>query len=163
MTVAKSLGAPALLSPAFGALMIAAAARPASHWGLVALALAACAVVAGVFVRGVAAAAVLLTVVAIGFDAPSPLFAAVSGLSAAAYLATRHAGQAVTLTAPTVAGMLGFAVAGVLFTTIPLRLSWAPLLAPVIIAAILIAVVSQLAAGSVSGPGADREPPDRYE
>lgn len=149
----------AMFSPAFGALMVAAAAGPAGPWGLAAVALAAVAIAAGVFVRTAAVVAVPLTVVAIGLGDPAPLFTAVSGLSAAAYLLTRYADEATTLTVPTAAGMLGFAVAGVVVTAIPLRLTWVPLMAPAIVAVILILVVAPLVVEAVSGPAADRQPP----
>lgn len=152
-------GGPAAFSPAFGALMVAAAARPGGPWALAALAVAAVAVPAGVFDRRAATVAVVATVAAIGLGDPAPVFVAVSGLSAAAYLMTRYAGGAVTLTVPAAAGMLGFAVAGLAVAVIPVRLAWAPLIAPAVVAAILIVVVAPLVAEAVSGPAADRQPP----
>ena len=74
--------APLLFSTAFGALMVAAAAWPAGPAGLIAVALAGAAVLAGLFVRWAATAAVLLTVAAGALTDPPVLFAAVSGLSA---------------------------------------------------------------------------------
>lgn len=147
-------------SGAAGALMVAAAARPVGPWALVALALAAGAVLAGVFVRQAAPAAVLLTVVGIALGDPGPLFAAVSGLSAAAYLVTRYAGDAVTLTTPTLLGMLGFTAAGVAATTVPVQLTWVPLMAPLIMAGILIVVVAPLVARAVARPAVAPEQPD---
>lgn len=156
-----------LFSPAFGALMVAAAARPGSVWALATLGLAAAAVLAGVFDRRAALAAVLFTVVGITLSGVGPLFAAVSGLSAAAYLLARHSAEAVTLTIPTLLGMCGFAAAGAAVTTLPVRLTWVPLVAPAIMAAILIVVVAPMigptVAGAISGPGAEREPPGGYE
>ena len=46
---------------------------------------------------------------------PPPLLAAVCGVAAAAYLVLWHT----TMTGPTVAGLVGFAVAGVVATTVP--------------------------------------------
>jgi hypothetical protein len=156
-----------LFSPAFGALMVAAAARPGSVWALAALGLAAAAVLAGVFDRRAAVAAVVLTVVGITLSDVGPLFAAVSGLSAAAYLLARYSAEAVTLTTPTLLGMCGFAVAGAAVTALPVRLTWVPLVAPAIMAAILIAavaplvapLVSPLVSRSVARPGVTPDPP----
>jgi hypothetical protein len=146
-------------SGAFGALMVAAAAGPSGRWGLAVLALAAVAVVAGLFVRPVATAAVLLTVAAVGLSDPAPLLVVVSGLSASAYLLSRYADEALTFTSPTVAGMLGFAAAGAAATAVSVRMSWVPLVAPAIVATILMVVAAPLLADVISGPAADREPP----
>lgn len=150
---------PVLFSPLFGVLMVAAAARPAGVAVMAALALAAVAVLAAVFIRRTAVAAVLLTIGAVALGGGEPLFVAVSGLSATAYLLTRYAGDAVTLTTPTLLGMLGFAVAGVAATAVPVRLTWVPLVAPAIMAAILIVAVVPFVAEVFSGPGHTAEPP----
>ena len=154
-----------LVSSAFGALMVAAAAQPGAPWGLVALALTAAAVLAGLFFRPAATVAVLLSIASMALGDPAPLFAAVSGLSAAVYLLTTHGDPsgAGTLTAPTVAGMVGFTLAGAAATAFSLRLTWIPLLAPVIMAVIVIIVAAPLVAGGVSAPAADSDPPGGYE
>ncbi len=132
-----------LLSCAFGVLMVLSAAGTGGPTTLAVLGLAAVAVLVGLIERRAAPVAVTLTVVALGMADPTPLFAAVSGLCAAAYLVTRYgAGTgAVTLTVPTVAGMLGFAVAGLAATAVTLPVSGIALLAPPLMAALLIAVV----------------------
>lgn len=148
-----------LFSSAFGVLMVAAAARPSGVWGLAALALAVAALVAGLFVRPAAVAAVLLTIAGMALGDPVPLLAAVSGLSAAAYLITRYADDAGTLTVPTVLGMVGFTVAGAAAGAVSLQLTWVPLVAPAIMTGILIMVAVPLVAEVFSAPAADREPP----
>lgn len=146
-------------SPAFGALMVAAAASPGDLRALVVLGLAAAAVVAGVFVRPASVAAVLLTIVGIALGDLAPLFAAVSGLAATAYLLARYSGDAMTLTTPSMVGMVGFTLVGAVATSVPVRLTWVPLLAPAIMAAILIVVVVPLIGQSFSRPGVKQEPP----
>lgn len=150
--VATKVSGRELFSAAFGLLMVASAARPAGLWALGALALAAGAVLAGVVVRPAALAAVLLTIVGIAIGNPAPLFVAVSGLSAAAYLAARHAGDVVTLTVPTLVGMLGFTAAGVAATALQVQLTWVPLVAPVIMALILIVAVAPLVTRATARP-----------
>jgi hypothetical protein len=60
------------------------------------------------------------------------LFAALSGLCAAAYLVLRYAVAAgvVTTTWPTVMAAIGFTVLGAAATSIPAHLPWLPLVAP---------------------------------
>jgi hypothetical protein len=66
---------------------------------------------------------------------PSPVFAALSGLAAAAaYLVLRYAAGmpgVVTATQPTVVGAVGFTCAGLAATSFPLQSPWLPLSAPV--------------------------------
>ena len=123
--------APRAFSTVFGILMAAAAAVHADRAGLIAVALAALAVLVGLRFRAVATAAVLLTVSAIVLAEPPAVFAALSGLSAAAYLVVRHAVEAsvVTTTWPTVIGAIGFTALGALATAAPLHLPWLPVLA----------------------------------
>lgn len=115
------------VSAPFGMLMTAAAAVDAAGPALIAVAIAAVAVVAGLYLRAAATAAVLAAVSAIAMSEPQPLLAALSGLSAAAYLVLRHA----TMTRPTVIGLIGFAAVGIIATTVPASSAWLPLLAPV--------------------------------
>ena len=124
--------APRAFSTGFGILMVAAAAVHADRPGLVVAALAVTAVLVGLRFRAAVTAAVLLTVSAIVLCEPPPLFAAVSGLSAAAYLVLRHAVEAgvVTTTWPTVVGVIGFTVLGAIATSAPAHLPWLPVLAP---------------------------------
>jgi len=150
-----------MFSTAFGMLMVAAGVRPAGSWALVAAALAAAALLAGLFFRPAAVVAVLVTVAGMALSDPAPLLAAVSGLAAAAYLLTRYGDEAVTtLTVPSVLGMLGFTAVGVAATAIGVQLTWAPLVAPAITAAILIVVAAPLFAERLPGPAADRQPTD---
>ncbi len=148
-----------LSSGAFGVLMVAAAARPAGAWGAAVLALAVGALVAGLFVRPAAVVAVLSTVAGMALGDPVPLLAAVSGLSAAAYLISRYAGEAVTLTVPTALGMVGFTVAGAAAGAVSLDMAWAPLVAPAIMAGLLVLVVLPLLNEAFGGPAADHEQP----
>lgn len=126
--------APRALSAAFGLLMAASAAVQTDGLALVAVLLAGIAVLVGLQFRAAATLAVLLIVSAIALSGPSPLFAALSGLCATAYLVLRHAagGPAgvVTATGPTLIAAVGFTLAGVVATLVPLRLPWLPLLAP---------------------------------
>jgi hypothetical protein len=124
--------APLAFSTVFGILMAAACFVDADRPGLIAVALAVVAVLVGTVVPAAAVVAVLLTVVAIVLSDPPVLFAALSGLSAAAYLVVRYAVKAgvVTTTWPTVIGAIGFTVVGVVATSVPLHLAWLPVLAP---------------------------------
>lgn len=142
-----------LFSSVFGALMAAAATPGAGTPVLIAAGLALAAVAAGVFFRPAAPAAVLLTVAALALGDPSPLLSAVSGLSAAAYLVIRYAvgGRVVTTTGPTVAAMVGFALAAVLAATIPLRVPWAPLVGPALVAVALIVLAYPLLGDETTG------------
>lgn len=150
---------PALFATAFGVLMVASAARPAGVWGIAVLALSAAALLAGLVVRQAAVAAVLLTIAGTALGDPVPVLSAVSGLAAAAYLVSRYAGDAVTLTIPTVLGMVGFTVVGAAATVLPVEAEWLPLVAPAIMAGILILVVLPLVAEAISGPASDPESP----
>ena len=127
-----------LVSVAFGLVMVAAAALQADGPALVAAGIAVTAVVVGVRFRVVATLAVLGTAAVIALSDPSPLSAALSGLSAVAYLLLRHGA---TFTRPTVVGALGFAAVGLAATAIPLQLAWVPLVAPVAVPALYLLVV----------------------
>ncbi|MCB0941386.1 MAG: hypothetical protein KDB72_14255 [Mycobacterium sp.] len=135
-----------IVSAAFGLLMATAAGVDARGPGLVAAVFAGVAVLAGLRLRVAATAAVLAAAGAIALAEPLPLFAAVSGVAAAAYLVLRHT----TMTGPTVAGLVGFAVAGVGATTVPAGWSWLPLVAPVAVVLIFLALI---------GPFVDDERP----
>src|SRR5271166_3380897 len=116
--------APLVFSTVFGILMAAACAVHADRPGLVAAALAVAAVLVGLRFRAAATVAVLLIVAAVALSEPPALFAALSGLSATAYLLLRHAVEAgvVTTTWPTVMGGVA--------TSVPLHVPWLPVLAP---------------------------------
>lgn len=157
-----------LFGPAFGLLMVVTAATTGGPFVLGVLGLAVVAVGVSLADRRAATAAVLLSVVALALSDPSPLFAAVSGMSAAAYLVTRHcAGGAVTMTVPMVAGLLGFTAAGLGATAVAVPVSWIPLLAPPIITAVLIVVALPLLGddrtGDLPGPASGPALPGGYE
>jgi len=153
-----------LLSPAFGIVMVLTAGLDASRWVLAVLAAALAAVAAGLVDRRAAVAAVLLTIAGLAVGAPAPVFAAVSGLAAASYLLTGYAADsgAHTLTVPTVVGLLGFTAAGLAATSITTSITWVPLLAPVVMSAVLIVVAIPLLGGR-SGPGGEPDRADGYE
>jgi hypothetical protein len=92
--------------------------------------------------RPAATLAVLLSVVTIVVSDPSPLFAALSGLCAAAYLVCRHAvgasAAAVIGSLPTVIAAVGFTFAGLVATSFPVQLPWLPLVAPLAVLAIYV-------------------------
>jgi hypothetical protein len=158
--------APLLFSTGFGMLMAAAAAVHVDKPGSIAAGLAVLAVLLGLRYRAAATLAVLFVMAAVVLSNPSPLFTALSGLSAAAYLVLRHASGSgvVTTTRPTVIGMVGFMLVGTVATMIPLSVPWLPLAAPLAIVSIFLLVTLpfvhdqrrspiELLAG---GPGADR-------
>lgn len=128
------------MSTGFGVLMVAAAGVPAHGTAVVVSMVALGAVGAGLLVRTAATGAVLLTVVVLAVADPPPIFAALSGLSAAVYLLLRHAVGAgvVTMTRPTLIAMLGFTLAGVVATAVDIDLPWLPLLAPPAVVAIYV-------------------------
>ena len=156
---------PAVFGPAFGLLMVVTAGATGGPVALAVLGLAVAAVAVGVLDRRAAMAAVLLSITALALSEPDPVFAAVSGMSAAIYLLARHAvgSDAVMLTVPTVAGLIGFTLAGLAATAVALPVNWIPLLAPAIVAAVLIVVALPLLAdehtGAIRGPTDDHQPP----
>lgn len=153
------------LSAAFGAVMVLTAALDSPPVTLAILAAAAAAVAAGLFHRRAAVVAVLLTIVALAFGTPTSLYAAVSGLAAATYLLTRYGDGATTLTGPAVAGLIGFTLAGLVATAITATVTWVPLLAPLVMAVVLVVVAIPLLGsnGRVPGPAGDDDPASRYE
>ena len=122
-----------LLAAAFGTTMTGAAALGSDGAGLFAAAIALIAVLAGLCLRPAATVAVLAAACAVALADPRPTLAAVAGVCAAAYLVLMHA----PITRPTAVGIVGFAVAGVVATTLPAGLPWLPLAAPV---AVVLAV-----------------------
>ena len=124
--------------------MVTAAAFGADKAASVALGVAVVAMLIGLRYRSVATVSVLLVIAVIVWSNPPPLFAALSGLSAASYLVLRHAagpsGGLVTTTRPTVVGMVGMTLVGIVATSVPLRLPWLPLLAPPAVVVIFVLV-----------------------
>ncbi|OBG29652.1 hypothetical protein [Mycobacterium sp. 852002-51057_SCH5723018] len=133
---------PLVVSTLFGALMVGLAAVGTHGMAVGAWVAALIAVSAGVVYRPAVTAAVLLCVATISVSDPSLVFAAWSGLCAAAYLVCRHAvgtPEGVVLWSwPTVLGAVGFTVAGLVATSFPLQLPWLPLAAPLAALAIYI-------------------------
>ncbi|HSS23815.1 MAG TPA: hypothetical protein VLL82_05295 [Mycobacterium sp.] len=88
----------------------------------------------GMVFRPAATLAVMLAVATIVVANPPQVFAALSGLCAAAYLVCRHAGDTSTGFVigswPSVAAAGGFTFAGLVATSFPLQLPWLPLVAP---------------------------------
>lgn len=119
-------------STALGLQMVAATAAGSHGPAAVAAALGAAAVVAGTVFRPAATLAVLFAVAAMVVSNPSPVLAALSGLSAAIYLVVRYAVRTPTgaVTAPTIIAAVGFTFVGLVAASFPLQLPWLPLLAP---------------------------------
>jgi hypothetical protein len=128
--------------------MVAAAAVHAGRAGYIALALAVLALLTGLVLRAASTLSVLLVIAAIVLSNPPPLFAGVSGLSAAAYLVLRHAARPsaglVTTTRPTVVGMVGMTLVGLAATSVPLHLPWFPLLAPPAVVVLFLVIALPL-------------------
>jgi len=130
-----------VLPTVFGLLMAVAAAAQADGIALAAAIVAVIAVLAGIPFRPVATVGVLLSGLAVMISDSSPMFAAVCGLAAAAYLVLRHTaggptGIASTLR-PTLIAAVVFAFVGVVATSVPLQVRWLPLLAPPAVVGIL--------------------------
>ncbi len=144
MSMAAAQPVPRAFSTVFGLLMVAAAAAPADGPALLAAAVSAAGVAVGLLLRPAATVAVLATVAALALSDPPPLFAALSGLSATAYLVIRHAVGApavVTTTRATVLSAIGFTATGVAAVMLPAGVPWLPLLAPLSVAgAYLVAI-----------------------
>ena len=144
------------VSAGFGVLMAAAAAVDAHGPALVAAAIAGVAVLAGLYLRLAATAGVLAVVCAIALSEPQPLLAALSGLSAAAYLVLRYT----TMTGPTVIGLVGFTAVGVVATTAGTAgLSWLPLLAPVAAVVLFLLMTDPFARDERADDAAEAERP----
>jgi hypothetical protein len=116
-----------LVSTGFGLLMATATAAGSHGPVVIAAAVAVVAVLAGAVFRPAATLAVLLAVAVIAFANTPPMLAAVSGLSAAAYLVLRHTAA---VTAATLFAAVGFAFVGLVATAFPLQVPWLPVLAP---------------------------------
>jgi hypothetical protein len=125
----------------FGMLMVAATGIQPDGLGLAAAALAALAVLASIQIRVAATLAVLLAVSVIVIYDPPPVFAALSGLCATAYLVLRHAvgsPAGVTATPPTIIAAVGFTIAGLVAALFPFQVPWLPLLAPAAVFGIFV-------------------------
>lgn len=128
-----------LLPGAFGVLMVAAAAHGADRRALVVAGAALVAVLAAGWLRPIASVAVLLTVLTVVLADPGPMYAALAGLSGAAYLVLRHGDGAAG--APSMIAAVGFAVVGTVAIAVPVAVPWLPMAAPlVLLAAHLLAL-----------------------
>ena len=131
-----------VLSTACGVLMVAAAGIGSHGSTRLAAMSAVVAVTVAILFRPVATLAVLLTVVAVALSGPPATVAAVSGLSAAAYLVLRHAagtGAGLdSVSGATMVSAVGFTLVGLVSTAFPLRLPWLPLLAPLAVFAVYL-------------------------
>jgi hypothetical protein len=130
------------LSTACGVLMVAAVGIGASGTARIAAAAALVAVTVAVWLRPVSTFAVLLTVLAVALSGAPATVAAVSGLSAAAYLVLRHAAGSGSgldvVSGATMVSAVGFTLVGLVSTAFPLRLPWLPLLAPLAVFAVYL-------------------------
>lgn len=122
-----------LLPSAFGVLMVGAAAHRGGAAALLAGGTALIAVLLAGWLRPAATVAVLLTVVTVVFADPAPMYAALAGLAATAYLVLRHGADGAT--APTMFAAVGFAAIATLALVVPLRVPWLPLAAPLVLLA----------------------------
>jgi hypothetical protein len=100
---------------------------------LITAAAAMTAVLVGVWLRPAATVAVLLTVVTIVLANSPPMYTALAGLAATAYLVLRHgAGWA---SPPTMLAAVGFTALAAIVMVVPVRAPWLPLLAPLVLLA----------------------------
>lgn len=128
-----------ILATAFGLLMAVSAGAQAHGPAFVAVVLAVVALLAGLQYRPAATLAVLFAIAALVLTEPSPLFAALSGLSAAGYLVVRHGGAAlVTATRATMLAAVGFTFVGVIAALFPLQVAWLPLVAPLAVLGVYV-------------------------
>lgn len=123
-----------VLATGFGLLMVASATGGSHNAPAVVWAAALIAVGVATVWRRAATVAVLLAVVTAVLSDPPPVFVALSGLCAAAYLVCRHASgtsaPAVLGSWPTGVAAVGFTFAGLAATAFPWQLPWLPLIAP---------------------------------
>lgn len=115
-----------LLPPAFGVLMVCAAAYRADGVAVAAAGAALGAVALSVWFRPSATAAVLLALLTVAAADPAPMYTVLAGLAAAAYLVLRHTDP----TVPTMVFAVGFAGAAAVGVALPVQVPWLPLIAP---------------------------------
>lgn len=125
-----------LLSTGFGLMMLAAAALQSDTAALMVCAAGVGLVLLGNVFRPSATLAVVCAGAALMLDDPVPMLAALSGLSAAAYLVVRHS----VASAPTVVGAVGFTAVGAGAAVVPLQWPWVPLAAPLLVLALVVLV-----------------------
>lgn len=115
-----------LLPPAFGFLMVGAAAFRADGPAVVVAGVAVAAVVASAWWRPAATVAVVLAVATVVLADSAPMHTLLAGLAAAVYLVLRHTDP----TVPTMAFAVGFAVVVAVAVALPVQVPWLPLAAP---------------------------------
>ncbi len=120
-----------LLPSAFGVLMVGAAAHRADRTGQILAAAALLAVLVAVWSRAAATVAVLLTVLIVVLVDPAPMYTALAGLAATAYLVLRHGGGRTTT--PTAFAAVGFAALVTVAVVAPVQTPWLPLAAPLVL------------------------------
>ncbi len=135
-----------LPATAFGLLMVAATGVQPSQPAFAGALLAVAAVILGIVLRPAATAAVAISAGVVAFAEPVPLFAALSGLSAVAYLVSRHSssGRPAITSAP-IRYALGFCAVGLVATSLPVRLPWVALLAPVTVLGLYLIAINPFA------------------
>lgn len=144
MTTISAMSVKFLLPSAFGVLMVGAAAQRAAGTALIVAGAALVAVLAAVWLRPMATAAVLLAVLTVVLAAPAPVYTALAGLAATAYLVLRHGTGSVT--APTMIAAVAFAIVATVTVVLPVEVPWLPLAAPLaLLAGYLLALKPFLA------------------
>jgi hypothetical protein len=136
-----------VLATAFGLVMVAAVALQADAPGLLASVLAAVAVVGSIGYAPLATVAVATAIAALALSDTAPTLTALAELSATCYLAVRHGGRGDTVTVPTVLAVTGASALGLVATSIPVELPWAPLVAPFAVLAAFVVAVRGLSDG----------------
>ena len=122
-----------LLPSAFGVLMVGAAAQGAGPPALVVATAALVAVLVAGRWRPAATVAVLLSVITVVLADPAPMYTALAGLAATAYLVLRHGTNLATV--PTMFAAVGFAAVLTIAVAIPVQVPWLPLAAPLVLLA----------------------------
>lgn len=132
-TLGRPVSPKLLLPSAFGVLMVGAAAHRADPTALIVAAAALVAVLIAAWLRPAATVAVILTVVTVVLGDPAPMYTALAGLAATAYLVLRHgAGR---ISTPTTFAAVGFAAAATVAVEVPVEVPWLPLAAPLVLLA----------------------------
>lgn len=144
-----------LLANVFGVLMVGAASYGADGAALGVAAAALLAVLVGAWLRSAATGAALLTVLTLVLADPAPLYAALAGLAATAYLVLRHGAGGVS--APTMFFAVGCTALITVAVVLPIHVRWLPLAAPlVLLTAYLLVLRPFLASGQVTGVSTSR-------
>ncbi len=143
-----AISAKLLLPTAFGVLMVGAAGHRASPPALILTAAALAAVLVAGWLRPAATVAVLLTVFTVVLADPAPMYTALAGLAATAYLVLRHGTGGAT--APTMFAAVGFAAVVTVAVAVPVQVPWLPLAAPLVVLAGYLLSLRPFLARSIS-------------